>query len=125
MPNTDKQTQPLSYTYDSKIISSAEIIAPGINKNQPNLALAALRQGYAVSETKDCIDAVTGHSSDIYEDQADAYLLGAAALLTERRNNKILTSKTQDSAARHTKRLNEYTGEDINKLNADFWHQNK
>lgn len=121
MPNTDKQTQPLSYTYDSKVISSAEIIAPGININQPSLALAALRQGYTLSETKDCIDAVTGNAAEIYEDQAESYLLGAAALLTERRKNKLLMSNTQDALPKKEKRLNEYTGDDINKINSDFW----
>lgn len=125
MPNTENQTQPLSYTYDSKIISSAEIIAPGINPNQPSLALAALRQGYAFSETKDCIDAVTGNATEIYEDQAESYLLGAAALLTERRKNKLLMANTQDSVPKTGKRLNDYTEEDINKLNAEFWNSKR
>lgn len=122
MPESNKtsEKQNISFTYDSKITSSAEIIAPGINLNQPDLAIQALRQGMVLAETKDCIETVTGGCTEFAAEQAEAYLQGAAALLKERRKNKQLLAKTQDSAS-SVKKLNDYTADDINKINSDFW----
>lgn len=126
----EKNNQDVSicFTYDSSITSSAELIAPGINLNQPELAVQALRIGMGKVETKDCIDAVTGGETKFPVENATAIaetvLKGAAAVLKERRakNNRaqaMAQIKTQDSKQGDRQEI--YSDDYLNNMYADFW----
>lgn len=105
------------FTYDALTVSNAEIVAPNINKNQKNLELNALVQGFKTSETKDAILAVTGGSTKISAKDAPMILRAAAGILTAQRAT-IKNSTTKDSSAPD---INSISAADINEMNNKFY----
>lgn len=104
-------------TYDAAILSAAEIVAPSIVKDAPDLPIRALREGMCTAATKDAILEVTGGATELSAEEASIALRAAAALLKERRAKpKVNPTPTADA-----KGLNDYTAEDINALNAAFY----
>ena len=105
------------FTYDALTVSNAEIVAPNINKNQKNLELNALVQGFKTSETKDAILAVTGGSTKISAKDAPMILRATAGILTAQRAT-IKSSATKDSSAPD---INSISAADINDMNNKFY----
>lgn len=106
-------------TYDAKVVSDAEIIAPGCDKTAPHLQARALRAGMMQVQTRDAIMTVTGGRTEFPEEDLDMILRASAALVAAQRAGSA-QSKTQDAAPKR-KALNEFTAEDINALNRDYY----
>lgn len=107
----------MAVTYDAATVSAAEILAPGINKNQPQLMARALRQGMRTAATRDAIMEVTGGRTSLRMGELGGVLRAAAAVVKARRSRAAATA----DAAPGPRDINSVTCADINRMNAEFY----
>lgn len=110
-------TQVTQVTQDT--ISNAEIVAPGIDKTQPNLALRAIKAGMRTPSVKKVIMRITGDSAVIPEQTVDYVLRATASVLSEQRR---FTGGLKDSL---TPKALDVTPQDLNKTYSDFWSKKR
>ena len=107
-------------TYDAKVVSDAEIIAPGCDKTAPHLQAIALRAGMQQVQTRDAIMTVTGGRTEFPEEELDMILRASAALVTAQRAGAAQT-KTQVAAPKR-KALYDYSAVVFNAMNRAYYN---
>jgi len=104
-------------TYDATVISNAEILAPGISKNEANLQRRALDECYKTENGKKIINTLLcGKSFDSAD--TDMLFTCAATMLGAQRSSTMKQTSAYDSASK-TPNLSNVSV--LNQVNADFW----
>lgn len=108
-------------TYDAAVLSAAEIVAPMISKDEPDLEARALRAGMQSAVTKDAILEVTAGRTDLNPSEAGIVLRAVASIIKERRRNMAMAQTKDAVQTPARKSLNDITADDINAMNAKFY----
>lgn len=108
---------------DTDLISRAEILAPGIKKDQKNLKAKALKMAYGTSDGKAVIDQFTGGKAPDLKNEkwVDAVFVGASQVLKFKRTDALSKTKTFDFAAASSNEGGHMTPEKLNEINAKHY----
>lgn len=108
--------------------SRAEIIAPGIKKQQSDLKAKCLRFAYATADGKKIIDQFSGGKKPDFKNVefVNAVFVGASEILKSKRAGELAKTKTYDFQAFNSnlgQPKGAMTAEEMNKKNSEFYGQ--
>lgn len=104
---------------DAAVSSRAEILAPGIKKEQTNLKAKALRVAYATTDGKEAIDLFTGGKAPDLKNEkfVDAIFIGVSEILKVKRTGEFSKTKTFDFKSNLGQPEGVMTPEKVNEMN--------
>lgn len=108
---------------DEEAISRAEILAPGIKKDQKNLKAKAIKVAYATTDGKDAIDLFTGGKAPDLKNEkfVDAVFVGVSEILKVKRTGEFAKAKTFDFKSNLGQPEGMMTPEKVNEMNAKHY----
>lgn len=112
---------------DEETSSRAEILVPGIKKDQKNLKAKSLKAAYATKDGKEAIDMFTGGKSPDLKNEkfVDAVFIGVSEILKVKRVGEFSKTKTFDFKSNMGQPEGAMTAEKINELNAKHYGAKK
>lgn len=124
-----KKTGDEVFEEDEELHSRAEILAPGIKKDQKNLKVKSLRLAYETEDGKEVIERFTAGKKPEFKNAkfVDAVFIGVSEILKVSRTSELAQTKkfkvvTADEGKGSRGRM---TPEKLNKINAEYWNKNK